>query len=99
MERTLYNIQQDPARTPAAWLAADPRQLGGAAAGVGWLDPRRLGEVPALPEAVRSALPGQGVTGVNIRHPRWKRALEFVTPRPGKKRVHLLAVGDVGGIY
>nr|WP_325179640.1 lactate dehydrogenase [uncultured Oscillibacter sp.] len=98
MERTLYNIQQDPARTPAAWLAADPRQLGGEAAGVGWLDPRRLGEVPALPEAVLSALPGGGVTGVNIRHPRWERALEFVTPRPGKKRVHLLAVGDVGGI-
>ena len=37
------------------------------------------------------------MTGVNTRHPRWERALEFVTPRPGKKRVHLLAVGDVGG--
>ncbi len=98
MERTLYNIQQDPARTPAAGGAGGPPARGGEAAGVGWLDPRRLGEVPALPEAVRSALPGQGVTGVNIRHPRWKRALEFVTPRPGKKRVHLLAVGDVGGI-
>ena len=49
MERTLYNIQQDPARTPAAWLAADPRQLGGEAAGVGWLDPRRLGEASVVP--------------------------------------------------
>ena len=97
IERTIYKIQQDPARTPAAWLAADPRQLNGEAADVRWLDPRRLGQAPALPEAVRAALPCGGVTGVNTRHPRWERALEFVTPRPGKKRVHLLAVGDVGG--
>ena len=97
IERTIYKIQQDPARTPAAWLAADPRQLNGEAADVRWLDPRRLEEVPALPEAVRAALPQGGVTGVNTRHPRWERALEFVVPKPGKKRVHLLAVGDVGG--
>ena len=98
IEHTLYKIRQDPARTPAAWLASDPRQLNGEAADVRWLDPRRLGEAPALPEAVRAVLPYGGVTGVNICHPRWKRALEFVTPRPGKKRVHLLAVGDVGGV-
>nr|WP_325259120.1 lactate dehydrogenase [uncultured Oscillibacter sp.] len=96
-EHTPYKIQQDPARTPAAWLAADPRQLNGEAADVRWLDPRRLEEVPALPEAVRAAFPQGGVTGVNTRHPRWERALEFVVPKPGKKRVHLLAVGDVGG--
>ena len=47
-EHTPYTIQQDPARTPAAWLAADPRQLNGEAADVRWLDPRRLEEVPAL---------------------------------------------------
>nr|WP_326209270.1 lactate dehydrogenase [uncultured Oscillibacter sp.] len=97
LEHTYYHIQQDPARAPAAWRAADPRQLSGEAADVRWLDPRRLGEVPALPEAVRAALPHGGVTGVNICHPRWERALEFAAPRPGKKRVHLLAVGDVGG--
>lgn len=98
IEHTLYKIRQDPARTPAAWRAADPRQLSGGAADVRWLDPRRLGEAPDLPEAVRAALPRGGVTGVNIGHPRWERALDFVTPRPGKKRIHLLAVGDVGGV-
>ena len=95
MDNTLYKIRQDPARTPAAWRAADPRQLSGEAADVRWLDPRRLEE--SLPEAVRAALPNGGATGVNIAHPRWERALEFVVPKPGKKRVHLLAVGDVGG--
>ena len=34
---------------------------------------------------------------VNIRHPKWREAAGFCVPRPGKKRVHLLAVGDVGG--
>lgn len=34
---------------------------------------------------------------MNLRHPRWREALDFTRPRPGKKRVHLLAVGDVGG--
>ena len=37
------------------------------------------------------------LTAVNLRHPRWQDALAFTAPKPGKKRVHLLAVGDVGG--
>ena len=37
------------------------------------------------------------LTAVNLRHPRWRDALAFTAPKPGKKRVHLLAVGDVGG--
>ena len=37
------------------------------------------------------------LTEVNLRHPRWQDALAFCQPKPGKKRVHLLAVGDVGG--
>ena len=37
------------------------------------------------------------LTAVNLRHPRWQDARAFTAPKPGKKRVHLLAVGDVGG--
>ena len=37
------------------------------------------------------------LTAVNLRYPRWRDALVFTAPKPGKKRVHLLAVGDVGG--
>ncbi len=93
----LFLLRRDPAQSPAAWNAADPRQLGGEAADIRWLDPRRLGEAPALPEKVRSALDAGRLTGVNLRHPRWERALDFTAPKGGKKRVHLLAVGDVGG--
>ena len=34
---------------------------------------------------------------MNLGHPRWREALTFSALRSEKKRVHLLAVGDVGG--
>lgn len=54
-------------------------------AGVRWLD---AGDTPALDHPL---------TAVDLHHPRWADALAFTAPKPGKKRVHLLAVGDVGG--
>ena len=54
-------------------------------AGVRWLD---AGDAPALDHPL---------TAVDLHHPRWADALAFTAPKPGKKRVHLLAVGDVGG--
>ena len=95
-ERFLYLMERDPALGPAAWRVTDPRQLAGETADVRWLDPRRLEEAPALTEEQRAALAAGRLTAVNDRHPRREAALDFVTPRPGKKRVHLLAVGDVG---
>jgi len=95
-ERTLYEVRRDPALGPAAWRPSALGQLT-AEAGTAWLDPRRIEAGPEPPEAVRSALEAGRLTGVNVRHPRWRRALEFTAPRPEKKRVHLLAVGDVGG--
>ncbi|WP_300754733.1 lactate dehydrogenase [uncultured Oscillibacter sp.] len=95
-ERILYKSERDPALAPAAWRVTDPRQLSGEAAGAARLDPRRLGEAPALTEKQRAALAAGRLTAVNALHPRHEAALDFVTPRPGKKRVHLLAVGDVG---
>lgn len=95
-ERFLYKSERNPALEPAAWRVTDPRQLSGEVAGTARLDPRRLGEAPALTEKQRAALAAGRLTAVNALHPRHKAALDFVTPRPGKKRVHLLAVGDVG---
>ena len=95
-ERILYKTEHNPALEPAAWRVTDPRQLSGEAAGAARLDPRRLGEAPALTERQRAALAAGRLTAVNALHPRHEAALDFVTPRPGKKRVHLLAVGDVG---
>ena len=93
----LFLVRGDPALRPAAWRVTDPRQLTAERADVTWLDPRRMGDGPELPEAVSAAIAAGRLTGVNLRHPRWRRALDFTAPRPEKKRVHLLAVGDVGG--
>lgn len=94
--RQVFLCGHDPALGPAAWRVTDPRQLAGKP-DVCWLDPRRIGgRPPALTEAQQAALASGRLTAVNTRHPRHEAALDFVTPRPGKKRVHLLAVGDVG---
>lgn len=93
----LFLVRRDPLWTPAVWRLTDPRQLTVERTGVAWLDPRRMGEIPKLPEAVAAAIEAGRLTGVNLTHPQWRRGLDFITPRPGKKRVHLLAVGDVGG--
>ena len=91
------DFEWEPGMGPAAWRAADPRQLAGEP-GVRWLDPRRIKEAPPpLTEDQRAALAEGRLTAVHARHPRREAALDFVTPKPGKKRVHLLAVGDVGG--
>ena len=93
-ERFFYETDREPSLGPAAWRPAFPGQL--AEAGTGWLDSRRPG--PELPPGARAALEEGRLTAVNRRHPGRERALDFAAPRPGKKRVHLLAAGDVGGV-
>ena len=94
----LFLLDRAPHIGRAAWRATDPRQLTAPREGAAWLDADRLPPAssdltPAALEAIRAG----EVTAVNICHPRWRDALDFLRPRAGKKRVHLLAVGDVGG--
>ena len=91
----LFLTAEDPTRGPAVWRPTAPHHLT-APASAAWLD-RTAGEGVVLPEPVRTALEAGTLTAVNVRHPRWEAALERLTPREGKKRIHLLAVGDVGG--
>lgn len=51
----------------------------------------------AVPETVHSAITEGRMRAVNMAHPHWQALLEASHPqKPGKKRVHLLALGDVG---
>ena len=72
----LFLVRGDPALRPAAWRVTDPRQLTAERADVTWLDPRRMGDGPELPEAVSAAIAAGRLTGVNLRHPRRRRALD-----------------------
>ena len=92
----LFLLDRAPETMPAAFRPTDPRQLTAEFADIRWMDPARLGALPKLPETILSAIAAGTLTAVNLRHPRWKDALRFITPKAGKKRVHLLAVGDVG---
>ena len=94
----LFLLDRDPALCRAAFRPTDARQLAAEAEGVALLDPRRIAvPAPELPPEVSGALARGALTAVNVRHPRWREAASFCAPKPGKKRVHLLAVGDVGG--
>ncbi len=91
----LFLTAEDPARGRTVWRPTAPHHLT-APASAAWLD-RTAGAGIALPGHVRAALDAGTLTAVNVRHPRWEAALDHPAPNPGKKRVHLLAVGDVGG--
>ena len=97
-EPELYLMERPPENSWAAYRPGSPRQLSAGECGVSWLDSRRMDvPEPDLPYAALQALEAGTLQAVNLRHPRWREALDFTRPRPGKKRVHLLAVGDVGG--
>lgn len=91
----LFLTDRDPREGRSSWRLTDSRQAF-SPEDVRWLDSRRL-EGPALPRETEEMLLAGPVQAVNIRHPKWREAAGFCVPRAGKKRVHLLAVGDVGG--
>lgn len=80
----------------SAFCVTDPRQLT-APESVAWLDPDRIGgPSPELSPDLLRRIGQRTLRAVNLRHPRWRDAAAF-SLRSGRKRVHLLAVGDVGG--
>ncbi|MBE7004825.1 MAG: lactate dehydrogenase [Ruminococcaceae bacterium] len=91
--RVFYFVDGDPILGRGSFRANHPGQLA-APHGLSVLDASRL---PAFApdETVRNALDAGVLTVVNRSRPGWERMLE--TPKPGKKRVNLLALGDVGG--
>lgn len=93
----LFLLNRDPAQGPAVFRATHANQLFAETVDVTWLDPNRMSSAPELSQPVQAALEAGALTAVNLRHPRWQDALQFTAPKAGKKRVHLLAVGDVGG--
>jgi len=91
-------LSERTSAAPVCFRATDSRQLAAETADVSWLDPRRMAPPPAdLPPEILKAVRNGKLTAVNAAHPRWRDALTFAAPKPWKKRVHLLAVGDVGG--
>lgn len=81
----------------AVFCPSDPRQLFAETEDVRFLAPDSLGEIPDLPQPLLDRIQNRTLQAVDLAHPRWEDALRFQPLAGGKKRLHLLAVGDVGG--
>ena len=94
----LYLLQRDPSMSRVSFCVSDPRQLAADREDVSWLDPDRMAaSAPSVPRRPLQLIETRSFQAVNIRHPRWEDALAFIQRSSQKKRIHLLAVGDVGG--
>ncbi len=91
-ERLFAPVPGDPVLGRGTFTATHPRQLLNPP-GLEVLDASRL---PAVDDPALEAAVAEGrVTAVNTGRPGWEEALSW-SPKTGKKRVNLLAIGDVG---
>ena len=94
----LFLIDRDPVAGRSSFCVSDARQLAAKTEDVSWLDPSRMGvSAPALPKRIQHTIDARLLRAINIRHPRWADFAKAPTMQlPGRLRVNLLAVGDVG---
>ena len=88
-----HTRRETPGRT--AFRPTHPSQVT-APESAAFLDPARLSAVN-VPQPLAQAVEQGRVTAVNGADPRWEEALAFIGARPARRRLHILAVGDVGG--
>lgn len=99
-ETMTWLFRRDPGSGRASYLVNDPSLLGAEQEDVSWLDKNHLEKLPGIPELPQwiTALIREGkVRAVNASHPKFREILDYV-PKTGKKRVHVLAIGDVGSM-
>lgn len=87
-----YLVDGDPVLGRGSFRANHPGQLADPHS-LNVLDASRLPSVE-LDDRLSAALAEGRLTVVNRGRANWERAMEL--PKPGKKRVHILAIGDVG---
>ena len=91
--RMFAPVHGDPVLGRGSFRVNHPGQLA-APHGLAVLDASRLPAVE-LDAPARAALEAGQLTAVNVDRPGWE-ALLSAAPKAGKKRLHLLAIGDVG---
>lgn len=99
-EKLTWLFKREPGSCRASFLVNDKALLSATEENVSWLNSNKLdalapvGEIPAWVEELIAA--GK-VRAVNAAHPRFEEIMNF-QPKEGKKRVHVLAIGDVGSM-
>ncbi len=87
-----FLTDRDPVTGRGCFKADHPGQLA-APDGLSMLDASRLPDLPLDP-VLNAALETGKLTVVNAARPGWERMLK--APKTGKRRVNILAIGDVG---
>lgn len=99
-QKLTWLFKREPGSCRASFLVNDKALLAAKEESVGWLNSNSLKElapVEPLPEWVKKLMEAGKVRAVNASHPRFEEILNFEAPK-GKKRVHVLAIGDVGSM-
>ena len=99
-ESMTWLFQREPLSCRASFLVNDPALLGAEQEDVSWLDENRMKSLPGIPELpgwIAKLIKAGKVRAVNASHPRFQEILDYV-PKTGKRRVHVLAIGDVGSM-
>lgn len=99
-ERLFWLFSREPGSCRASFSVTDPALLGAKEESVAWLNTNRLNgiePVAGLPDWIVAMINEGKVRAVNAAHPRFLEILDD-TPKQGKKRVHVLAIGDVGSM-
>lgn len=99
-DRLTWLFTREPGSSRASFRVSDPALLSAKEENVSWLNSNRLDKlapVEDLPEWVKEKISEGCVRAVNAAHPKFEEILNF-EPKKGKKRVHVLAIGDVGSM-
>ena len=92
-----------PGSRRASFLVNHPAELFAEKEDVSWLNTNRLnasaynGQTRELPADLLAQLDAGTLRAVNASHPKFEEILAY-KPKEGKKRVHVLAIGDVGSM-
>ena len=92
--RLFAAVPGDPVLGRASFKVTHLGQLTGAGHGLEALDASRLAQVQ-VDERIARAVEDGRVTAVNISRPGWEKLVKW-SPSSGKKRVNIVAIGDVG---
>lgn len=93
----------EPGSRRASFLVNHPAELFMEKEDVSWLNTNRLnasaydGQTRELPADLLAQLDAGTLRAVNASHPKFEEILAY-KPKEGKKRVHVLAIGDVGSM-
>ncbi len=99
-DKLTWLFKREPGSCRSSFKVADKKFLSAAEENVSWLNSNKLEElapVEGIPAWAEEMIAEGKVRAVNAAHPKFEEILAF-QPKEGKKRVNILAIGDVGSM-